>query len=128
MDVKGKTLLFPEVKTRKDGTKFPKVYASISGSKDKDGKYHSKSIPVIFDRTNYDDDKILGKFKEGNCYTVEILEGWLTTDYYIDRETSKEVRQVALHVSKIRILDEMPVNKPARVNAPAQVEQDGEEF
>ena len=122
MDVKGKTLLFPEVKTKKDGTKFPKVFASISGGKDKDGNYHSKSIPVIFDRDNYDDAKILSKFKPGNCYSVEILEGWLTTDYYIDRETSKEVRLVALHVSKIRILDEKPINKAA------QVEQDGEEF
>lgn len=110
MKVLGTILVFPSTSLKKDGTTpFKTFRGSITkntGTKE-DPRFLSMSIDVRF-TTNYTNEQ-LNKFKDEECYKIDVTDGWLDFDNW-EKEGVKYFKPV-IKVANASILEHKPYNK-----------------
>ena len=112
MEVKGKITLFPAAYTRKNKEGKEETHIRVSGSistKQEEGKYISKTLPVRFSGENFPASKI-DKLNPDECYNMEVEEGFLVVDSFMGKDGG-QVYRLAIVVAKGKLLDHKVVNR-----------------
>ena len=111
MKILGKTNIFIEDVTTKNGEIFHRYTTSISG-KDKAGNYENKSIDVRFAGKNFPAEK-LAKLDATNYYVVDIVDGFISV-----RKGKDEKKYLELVVTDAKIIGHGPKAKPVQEDLP----------
>ena len=102
MEIKGKIIIFPEMKHNEKGD-FIVCKGTIS-SKDQNGKYLNKSVEVKFDKEKFPRAKV-NALNPDMCYQLEVEKGYLVVDGYTDKE-GKQITFINLFVEEGKLTGE----------------------
>ena len=111
MDITGKVIIFPEIKQRKDGSKYVACSTSVH-AKDENGKDVYKSMRVIFDKQAFPDEK-LANLDPNYYYLFEVASAWITCRAYTNKDGVR-CTEFALFIGKGK-----PTDKKEKAVKPA---------
>ena len=100
MNISGKINLFVEDKTTSEGRAF-KVFNATLSHKNEDGSYINASIPVVFGKENFSEEK-KSALKSGVAYLLNVTKGFLDVKAYTDKNGDNK-RQILLFVQEAKI-------------------------
>lgn len=107
MEIKGKIVIFPEMKHNDKGD-FIVCKGTIS-SKDQEGHYLNKSVEVKFDKERFPREKV-NSLDPKMCYQLEVEKGYLVVDGYT--KDGKTITAINLFVEEGKLTGEpKPVNR-----------------
>ena len=101
MEIKGKILIFPEMKHNDRGD-FIVCKGTIS-SKNQEGQYLNKSVEVKFDKERFPRDKV-NSLDPKMCYQLEVEKGYLVVDGYT--KDGKTITAINLFVEEGKLVGE----------------------